>query len=159
MEIREELYCSGHPHITARHKTTFEITCHTDLTLQGDCIIGVSADKGAYDLSDAFCNLLRDNSAVLTTRLSAGGIICEIRSRGSDQITLDHPTDLVWRRSNYVCGRTIGIQSDYVARTIPRDLIRALQSGLDMHVLLIAHKPDDPQKTQEYAIPRLIPGF
>lgn len=44
-------------------------------------------------------------------------------------MTLDHPTDLVWRRSNFVCGRTVGIRSDYIAKDLPRALISLLRNG------------------------------
>ena len=36
--------CYGHENITARHKTTLEFTKDRDLSLKGDCIIGVKAD-------------------------------------------------------------------------------------------------------------------
>ncbi|MCP1662070.1 MAG: DUF371 domain-containing protein [Methanocalculus sp. MSAO_Arc1] len=142
MEIREHIHCQGHANVTGRHPTTFEITRDDELTLQGDCIIGVSADKAALDLPDAFCDLLADDHAVLRTLLKAGGVVCEIRSSGSAAMALDHETDLVWRRSGYVCGRTIGIRSDHVARTLPRELIAALARGSAMEVTLIAERPD-----------------
>ncbi|MDO9540116.1 MAG: DUF371 domain-containing protein [Methanocalculus sp.] len=142
MEIREQILCRGHANVISCHPTTFEVTCEEELTLQGDCIIGVAADKGAADLSDAFCDLLADDSATLRTYLSAGGISCEIRSYGSSRMTFDHLTDLVWRRSDFVCGRTIGIRSDFVARTLPRELIRVLSGGAEMEVILIAEQPE-----------------
>ena len=71
MEIKERILCRGHANVISAHPTTFEVTCEEELTLQGDCVIGVSADKGAADLSDAFCDLLSDDSATLRTYLSA----------------------------------------------------------------------------------------
>jgi hypothetical protein len=142
MEIREVITCHGHVHVRGTHRTTFEITCEDELSLQGDCIIGVSADKGAADLADDFCSLLADDRAILTTQLQAGDITCEIRSRGSSQMTFDHPTDLVWRRSDFVCGRTIGIGSDYVARTLPRELIESLSGGAEMIVIMTASREE-----------------
>ena len=49
-------------------------------------------------------------------------------------MTLDHPTDLVWRKSDYVCGRTVGIRSDATARDLPRELIVLLQEGAELVV-------------------------
>jgi hypothetical protein len=49
---------------------------------------------------------------------------------------LSHPTDLVWRRSSFVCDRTIGIFSDRTARTLPRPLIVRLSEGDDLRVEL-----------------------
>ena len=34
----------GHPNILGTHKTTFEFTKDNELTLNGDCIVGVKAD-------------------------------------------------------------------------------------------------------------------
>lgn len=142
MEITEVIRCRGHANVKGTHRTTFEITCEDELSPKGDCIIGVSADKGAADLSDRFCSLLADDTAILQTRLQAGGVACEIISRGSSGMALDHPADLVWRRSDFVCGRTIGIGSDYVARTLPRELIRLLSGGADMTVTLTARRQE-----------------
>ena len=65
----------------------------------------------------------------------------EVRSHGSATMTLDHPTDLVWRRSTFVCGRTIGICSDRVAATLPEDLVRHLKEGRGMTVTMTVTRP------------------
>lgn len=36
--------CHGHENITCKHKTTLEFTKDEDLSLKGDCIVGVKAD-------------------------------------------------------------------------------------------------------------------
>ncbi len=129
MEAHELIRCRGHPLVRGLHRTTFEVTKEEELTSGGDCIIGVCADKGAADLHPGFRRLLSDDRACLTTRIMAGDLVAEVHSRGSSAFTLDHPSDLVWRRSTYVCGRTVGISSDLVARTIPREIIRYIRNG------------------------------
>jgi len=129
MEAREIIRCRGHPLVRGLHRTTFEVTKEEDLTAGGDCIIGVCADKGAADLRPGFRRVLSDDRACLTTRIMAGDLVAEVHSMGCSAFTLDHPTDLVWRRSSYICGRTVGICSDRVARTIPREIIRHLRNG------------------------------
>lgn len=42
--MKYSFFAYGHPNITAKHKTTFEFTKDSELTLAGDCIIGVKAD-------------------------------------------------------------------------------------------------------------------
>jgi hypothetical protein len=113
------------------------------LTGAGDCIIGVAADKGAADLDPDLRALLRDDRAVLTTRLAAGGKTVIVRSRGSSAFSLDHPTDLVWRRSDFISGRTVGIRSDRVAATLPREFVAALQRGEELVVELEAEIPGE----------------
>ena len=141
MEAKERILARGHPLILGTHPTTFEVTCEVHLTANGNCIIGIAADKGCSGLSDEFRRALAHDDAVLVTRLDCGGSVALVRSRGSSQMMLNHPTDMVWRRSAFVCGRTIGIHSDTVAMTLPRDLIRNLAGGIPMTVTLTVTRP------------------
>ncbi len=143
MKARDTVRARGDPLVRATHPTTFEVTKDMRLTGAGDCIIGVAADKGAVDLDPALRALLRDDRAVLTTRLAAGGKTVIVRSRGSSAFSLDHPTDLVWRRSDFISGRTVGIRSDRVAATLPREFVAALQRGEELVVELEAEIPGE----------------
>jgi len=141
MEAQETIVCRGHPLVLGTHPTTFEVTCEEHLTENGNCIVGVGADKGCAGLSPEFKECLAHDDAVLVTRLLAGGIEAVIRSKGADGLLLNHPTDMVWRRSRFTCGRTIGICSDKVAATLPRALIDALKTGAEMTVSLTVTRP------------------
>ena len=141
MEAQEIIHCHGHPLVTGSHPTTFELTREDYLTKNGNCIIGIGADKGCNDLSSVFRDVLAHNDAVLITRIVCGGVTVAVKSRGSSLFTLNHPTDMVWRKSSYVCGRTIGIMSDHVAATLPKTLISNLVTGKDMIVTLTAMRP------------------
>ena len=141
MEATEIIRCRGHPLISARHPTTFEITTENHLTSGGDCILGIGADKGARDLAAEFRYILCHDDAVLTTTLECGGAAVAVHSRGCAVLTLDHPSDLVWRRSRFACGRTIGILSDSVAADLPDDLVRRLRAGAEMVVTLTVRRP------------------
>ncbi|MCE5338995.1 MAG: DUF371 domain-containing protein [Methanomicrobiaceae archaeon] len=142
MKARDIVRARGHPLIQGIHPTTFEVTRDETLTLSGDCIIGVAADKGAADLDPGLKVVLCDDRAVLTTRLIAGGETVEVRSRGSAALTLDHPADLVWRRSDFVSDRTVGIHADCVAAGLPRPFIEALRRGEELVVELEAEIPE-----------------
>ena len=141
MEVHEIIHCRGHPLVIGNHPTTFEVTREDHLTKNGNCIIGIAADKGCAGLSAAFKRVLANDDAVLMTRLSSGDVTFEVKSHGSSRFTLDHPTDMVWRRSSFVCGRTIGILSDQVAATLPKPLIANLAAGKEMIVTLTATRP------------------
>lgn len=104
------------------------------LTCKGDCIIAVGAEKGAADLSQEFRNALARDDAILFTRLTCGDISVVVTSQGSAGLVLDHPTDMVWRRSRYICGRTVGTGSDQAAQTLPRELIACLRNGGELLV-------------------------
>jgi len=58
----------------------------------------------------------------------------EVRGRGSRAMTLGHPTDLVWRRSSFVCPRTVAILCDCTAASLPRELVAALREGAELEV-------------------------
>ncbi|KQC08763.1 MAG: hypothetical protein APR55_11050 [Methanolinea sp. SDB] len=143
MNVEERICCGGHPNIRGTHRSTFQITTETDLSPRGDCVIGVGADKGAIDLSDEFRAALEYESATLVTLLVAGDITVRVTSKGSASLTLDHETDLVWRKSTFTCSRTIGISSDYTALTLPRELISHLRGGGEMLVILNADPHGD----------------
>jgi hypothetical protein len=143
MTITEVIHCHGHQHILATHKTTFEVTTEPSLTLQGDCIIGVGADRAGPDLSPEFKRALAADGAVLITTLACDGISVVVRSRGGPGLDLSHQTDLVWRRSPFTCSRTIGVYADHVARTLPRDLIASLQNGASLEVTLTVISADE----------------
>lgn len=136
IEVTEIIRCHGHPNVRGLHKSTFEITKETELSLAGDCIIAVGADKGAADLSPDFRRTLATDGSKLITHLQIGEIETTVVSEGNKDISLSHPTDLVWRRSTFLCSRTIGIYSDHAARQIPRELIDELKKGKDMVVTL-----------------------
>ena len=141
MEAQEIIGCQGHPLVLGTHPTTFEVTRAGHLTKKGNCIIGISADKSCDRLSAEFKRVLTHDDAVLITRLSCDGKTAEVKSHGSSQFTLDHPTDMVWRRSSFVCGRTIGIMSDPVAATLPDGLLANLVAGKEMIIILTAMRP------------------
>jgi len=141
MEAQEIVYCRGHPLVLGNHPTTFEVTREDYLTNHGNCIIGVAADKGCEGLSAEFRSVLCHDDAILYTRLTCDGITADVRSRGSARFALDHPTDIVWRRSSFVCGRTIGILSDHVAASLPAELIAKLILGKEMTITLFTKRP------------------
>ncbi len=144
----ERLICSGHPNIRGLHQSTFEITKEESLTPGGTCIIGVHADNGLCDLNPEFIKLLASDTALLVTTLSAGKETCTITARGSSRLTLNHPTDMVWRRSSYIDSRTIAIHADFTAKTIPRELIAAIieegKMTVDLEIFTI---PEEEQSS------------
>lgn len=136
----EEFSAWGHPLVSATHRTTFEITAEDHLSAAGSCIIAVRSEKGAAGLSDDFHTLIRSPGSRLMTTLSCRDVTVTVTSLCSPDLLLEHPSDLVWRRSSYACGRTIGLYSDHTAATLPRDLISHLQQGERLDVVLVVEK-------------------
>jgi len=142
MKATETVIAHGHPLVRGTHPTTFEVTTEEELTIYGDCIIAVGADKGASALSREFRDILSKEGSNLTTHLVCRDLLVVVNSTGGPGISLEHPTDLVWRRSSFCCGRTIGNGSDIVARTLPRELIQYLRDGASLRIEMVADCPD-----------------
>jgi len=142
--VTEQFSAYGHPDVTATHRTTFEITTEDHLTPAGTCIIAICSEKGAASLSPQFCDLLRVPGSRLLTSLICQDVTVTIRSEGNPGLTLIHPTDLVWRRSSFICGRTIGLYSDHTAATLPCEMIAHLQQEARLDVVLTVVSDDSP---------------
>ncbi|MEM3617096.1 MAG: DUF371 domain-containing protein [Candidatus Bathyarchaeia archaeon] len=128
MRVAEVITAFGHENIRASHTTTLEITKGKELTVRGDCIVAVSADKSLLDLKPEFRNFLRKRDARLTIFIDAGGVVDVVRAFGSPMLILSHPTDMVVRKSGYICGRTLAINADKAACDLSRVLVRKLQN-------------------------------
>ena len=128
MKVVEIVYAHGHPNIRSTHKGTFEITKEPTLTRRGECIIAVGAAKGAAELCPEFKGAARREGARITITIESGGVREVIRAMGSPRLSFAHPTDLVVRKSDYVCGRTIAINADKAAADLPRKLVKRMQN-------------------------------
>jgi hypothetical protein len=117
----------GHENIEATHKTTFEVTKETALTKRGDCIIAVEATKAAANLPFEFKEAARKEGAQITVTIEADEQKETVKAKGSPQLQFTHPTDLVVRKSDYVCGRTLAIRADKAAIDFSRKLVEKLK--------------------------------
>lgn len=125
--LEDRFYGWGHPNIKATHKTTLMITKEPYLTLRGDCIVAVKAEKSVADLKPEVKEAIRSKNAEVVFTLELDEFVFEVRGRGSSKLTLDHPYDMVCRRSSYTCSRTLMVNSDKAACDIPRFLVEALR--------------------------------
>ncbi|MGQ9460336.1 MAG: DUF371 domain-containing protein [Candidatus Bathyarchaeaceae archaeon] len=121
------IFARGHENIQATHRTTFEITKEHALTKRGDCIIAIDATKGTADLPLDFKEAARSEGAQMTITIEAGELKEVVRARGSRRLLFTHPTDLVVRKSNYVCSRTLAIGADKAASDLSRKLIEKIR--------------------------------
>jgi hypothetical protein len=127
-EIKEVIFGYGHGNIQATHKTTLEFTKATHLSRKGDCIVAVATDKALADLSAKFKEKLRKTHVRLTILIEANGIIEKVKAQGSQQLILTHPTDMVIRKSDYTCNRTLAVHADKAAQDLSRDLVEKLKN-------------------------------
>lgn len=128
MNIIDTVEFFGHPLIRATHKTTFEITKEEKISLRGDCIIGVKANKSCKDLDDRLKKLITNNVPIEIT-IHVGGYVFKVNGMGHPSLMLTDDKDIVVRKSNYICPRTLAIKSDKAAIDIPRYMISMLSNS------------------------------
>ncbi|MGQ9565177.1 MAG: DUF371 domain-containing protein [Candidatus Bathyarchaeales archaeon] len=128
MKAVEIINAKGHENILSTNKTTFEITKENHLTKRGDCIIAVNADKAAADLSREFKEISRNENARLTIVIEVDGEKEIVKAFGNPHLSLTHLTDLVVRKSNFICNRTLAIRADKAAKDFSRIFVKKLQN-------------------------------
>ncbi|MBN1784238.1 MAG: DUF371 domain-containing protein [Candidatus Bathyarchaeota archaeon] len=117
----------GHENVLSTHKTTFEVTKKAKLTKQGDCIVAVESTKAVADLPLKFKEAARKEGARITVTVEANELKETIRAEGSPQLQFTHQNDLVIRKSDYVCGRTLAIRADKAASDFSKELVEKLK--------------------------------
>nr|WP_281054516.1 DUF371 domain-containing protein [Thermofilum pendens] len=119
----------GHVNIRATHRTTLEITTEENLTPRGDCIIGVKANKAARDLRPEAKEYLRSGQRVLLALVLPGqGLYDTFYARGHPDLTFTDRTSIVVRKSSYIDGRTIAVNSQKAAYEIDRRIIEEIKN-------------------------------
>lgn len=128
MEITEIVWAYGHKNILSTHKTTLEVTEEATLTRRGDCIIGIKATKSAAGMHPKFKETAQRENAQLTITIEADGLKEIVKAYGSPRLTFTNSTDIVIRKSKYVCGRTVAIVADKAAWDLSRKLVEKLRN-------------------------------
>ena len=134
-----KIKAKGHENVQSLHKSTFEITKDKDLSLSGDCIIGLDIDKSMEDFPEEFKEKLANDDTKVIVELKTPNASDTIEGYGHHDLTLSHPTDIVCRKSTFVCSRTLMIKSNKAAIDLNRDLIKDLANGESMEVNIILY--------------------
>ena len=123
-----EISFNGHKNIRSLHPKTIEITTEPNLTLNGDCIIGVGASCGCNDIPEQMKNLIQNSKSEILFTISVKDVSFKAKGRGHEDLILTNPHDIVIRKSSFICPRTLAIQCNLASDSIPRQLIKILQN-------------------------------
>lgn len=123
-----EIRFSGHENIRSNHQKTIEITKESHLTPSGDCIIGVNASASCADLPPLLKKKLQNPNSKVIFSIKVGKHEFNVEGRGHENLTLTHLEDIVIRKSDFVCPRTLAVKCDKSSDLIPRDMILLLQN-------------------------------
>jgi len=135
MEYTFEL--KGHPNISSRHRTTLELTKDPEIGKTADCIIGVGSKVSMNDLPEEMVRAIKTDKKPVTIRLETENAFNEVKGYGHHDLTLDHPTDMVSRKSDFKCNRTIMINADKAAYDLKKELIEDLSDSKPLRVTII----------------------
>ena len=138
--MKIEIPFKGHKNILSLHKKTIEITKESELTVNGDCIIGINADLSCNDLPEKFKKKLQNPDTTIVFAIVTDGHSFSIHGKGSEKLTLKHTNDIVLRKSAFTCSRTIAIKCDKASDDIPREMIKKLQNPKTSGKLVIEIK-------------------
>ena len=126
--MKFEIEFFGNENIRSLHQKTIEITKEHNLTPSGDCIIGVNAACGCYDIPKEVKEKIRDPSSKIRFSILVNEYIFQINGMGHNELELTHKDDIVIRKSDFVCPRTLSINCDQASDSIPREMIKLLQN-------------------------------
>ena len=113
----------GHPNILAAHKATFEFTKDKDISLNGDCIIGVNSDFDIVMINEIMKK--SKNKKILITIETPDKKIKEKVSAILNPGYSDNK-EFVVRKTRFISARTFAIGADKAACDISRALAEFL---------------------------------
>ncbi|MBI3032774.1 DUF371 domain-containing protein [Candidatus Woesearchaeota archaeon] len=125
--------CFGHKNILGTHRNTLEFTHDKELTLKGDCIIGI---KTNYDIK-AFEKLQPKKIKII---LQVDDLEDEITAVFHQKFTHHH--EMVIRKSKFTDKRTFAITSSKAAIDINRNLIKKMQNPQQKMIVTIKDEHD-----------------
>lgn len=115
-----EFTCSGHENILSTHKNTLEFTKDTNLTLKGNCIVGVNSNFIEKQIKE----VLKWNKIKII--VECHGIKDEIEGIVNKEFS--SKDEIVIRKSNFISNRTLVIMANKGSTDLNRKLINQMKS-------------------------------
>lgn len=136
--MKFEIEFSGHENIRSNHQKTIEITKESHLTPRGDCIVGVNAKYSCADLPEELKNKLKNSDSKITFSIKVGDDDFVVEGMGHPDLILTHTEDIVIRKSNFICPRTLSVKCDKASDLLPRNMVQQLQDPNTIGTFTIA---------------------
>ena len=115
----------GHKNVLSTHKSTLEFTQDTDLTLNGDCILGVSASK-TFESLDKKSSKVKHNKKVSISLSTPDKKYTDVLS-GYYNDNFNSKNELVIRKSDFIDYRTFITKSNKSAFEINKYIVKFLK--------------------------------
>jgi len=131
------IHFTGHKNVRATHKNTIEITKEPHLTINGDCIIGVNAKYSCIDLPKKIKKKISNPASKIKFSIKINDKIFSVFGHGHQNLILTDAQDIVFRKSDFICPRTIAINCNKASIDIPRNIVTLLQNPKTKGMLTI----------------------
>ena len=120
--MQYKFHAFGHPNILATHKTTLEFTKDNEVSLNGDCIIGVNADFDLKKLKEFV-----KGKKKLRMAIKAGAAEDHVEFELNPDF--DDEKEIVIRKGDFISKRTLGIRADKACVDLKKELIAKLTNS------------------------------
>jgi len=127
MTILDIIYAYGHENVIGTHDTTIEITKNSNLTKRGNCIIAVRSSKACNDLTIELKNKIKKEKKFKII-LKVNDLEDHFYGFGNKALRLLDKNDIVFRKSNFICDRTVLINCTKSSNEIDRFLLKKLKT-------------------------------
>lgn len=120
----------GHENITAKHKTTLEFTKDKNLSLKGDCILGVRADFSLEKIKE-FINKLKTNKIriIISLKNNKNNKIMKEEVIAEINPGFNSDREIVVRKSDFRDERTLAVRADKAACDLGRGFVDKLKNN------------------------------
>lgn len=125
MKVLDKIFFQGHPNVSCTHGTTIEITKDKYLTPRGNCIMGIRSSKGCIDLNEELKAAIKSEKKIRVL-IQSKHFSDEFIGFGCKDLKLLDPDDMVFRKSDYICDRTVLINCTKSSNDLDRDLIKEI---------------------------------
>ena len=130
------IYAFGHNNLLCTHSSTIELTKEKNLSIRGNCILGVNASKACLNLnSELKENIIKEKRFKIT--LKVDNLTDFFYGFGNKELTLRNEVDMVFRRSNFTCDRTVLINCTKSARELDRNLVGKLRTSRKKILIMV----------------------
>ena len=109
----------GHENVRGTHRKTFEFTKDKDLTVEGDCILGVRSDFDSFD------DILGFDRVKVVIRVD--DLVEEAEAQVNKEFCDDE--EIVFRKSDFVSDRTLGVRCDKACSDFSREFVDKLKEN------------------------------
>jgi hypothetical protein len=126
--ILEEIFAYGHENISCIHSSTIELTKDPNVTKRGTCILGIKATKACRDLKEVTKNKIREGKK-FTILIKVDNETEMFYGYGHTNLKLLNSNEMVFRKSDFICDRTVLIRCSKASNDLSKSLIDQIKDS------------------------------